>query len=366
MIDVHVRKIQGDFELDVSFLSNGAKVTALFGHSGAGKTSLINMISGLSHPDSGHIFVNGRCIFNSQKKINIPAEKRRCGYVFQEARLFPHMSVKSNLTYGMKRLKPLDRCIKFDHVVDILGIHHLLGRHPAKLSGGEQQRVAIGRALLSSPYLLLMDEPLASLDAARKNEVLPFINKLSGELNIPILYVSHSLDEILNLAGTLVLLSGGKTLAADRLDKVITRPEFQEVSGLMNKGVVISTSVESHDFASSLTKLKFKGGTIHTPIINSPQGATVRVQILSRNVALSIEPLPRTSFQNIFKGTVKDVSNSKNGKMVNVHLDIGTPLIATITKHAQQQLGLKNGMEVFAMVKSASVSLGGFFTENEI
>ncbi len=219
--------------MDTAFSSRENGVTALFGRSGAGKTSVINMIAGLSRPDEGFIRINGTVVFDSQKKINLRPHKRQVGYVFQEGRLFPHFSVKSNLMYGMKRIKSSRRYIDFSKVVDLLGINHLLDRRPATLSGGEKQRVAIGRALLASPRLLLMDEPLASLDAARKAEVLPFINKLPGQFDIPILYVSHSLDEITHLAHNLVFLVDGTTRASGPLDEITQRRDFKEVVGLL-------------------------------------------------------------------------------------------------------------------------------------
>jgi molybdate transport system ATP-binding protein len=218
MIDVKIRKRQGDFSIDADFHVQGTGVTALFGPSGAGKTSIVNMVAGLVKPDAGHIGVNQRRLFDSAMGINLPPEKRRIGYIFQDGRLLPHFTVRSNLTYGM-HLTPADkRFVSFDQVVALLGIESLLERRPAKLSGGEKQRVAIGRALLTSPDLLLMDEPLASLDAARKLEVLPFIATLSHKYSIPTLYVSHSMAEIRQLADHLVTIEGGKVSAYGPLE----------------------------------------------------------------------------------------------------------------------------------------------------
>ena len=231
MFDVKLKKKQGDFLVDTAFGTHTTGVTALFGRSGAGKTSVINMIAGLSRPDSGFIRIHDTTLFDSEKRINLRPYKRRVGYVFQEGRLFPHFSVKTNLTYGMKRIKGSRRYIDFNKVVDLLGIGHLLDRRPATLSGGEKQRVAIGRALLASPRLLLMDEPLASLDAARKAELLPFINKLPGQFDIPILYVSHSVDEIRNLADNLVFLVDGTTRASGPVETVALRKDFKAVVG---------------------------------------------------------------------------------------------------------------------------------------
>jgi molybdate transport system ATP-binding protein len=226
MIDINVTKQQGDFHVDAAFHSKNGGVTALFGRSGTGKTSIIQMVAGLSRPDRGHVKVNGEYLFNSQKGINLPPEKRRIGYIFQDGRLFPHLSVRSNLTYGMSMIPVGKRFVRFDQVVELLGIGHLLSRIPALLSGGEKQRVAIGRALLTSPALLLMDEPLASLDAERKAEVLPFISGLSKEFSIPILYVSHSPDEILKLAEAVVVLDAGRVVAEGGVNVLMERSDM--------------------------------------------------------------------------------------------------------------------------------------------
>ncbi|MDL2307109.1 molybdenum ABC transporter ATP-binding protein [Desulfovibrio sp. OttesenSCG-928-C06] len=211
-MQVSVKRRQGNLELDVSFTGAPSGITALFGNSGAGKTSVINMVAGLSRPDQGHISIGGRCLFDSGRGINLPPDKRRVGYVFQEGRLFPHLSVQSNLTYGMYLVPEAERKIAFDDVVGLLGIELLLERRPRLLSGGEKQRVAIGRALLTSPRALLMDEPLASLDEARKSELLPFIARISREFCIPILYVSHAMDEIRKLTDHVVYLHAGRVV----------------------------------------------------------------------------------------------------------------------------------------------------------
>lgn len=209
MLEIKVQKKLGSFVVDVAFATSGAGITALFGRSGAGKTSVINMVAGLFPPDKGLITVNGRKLFDSTQSIDLPPEKRRCGYIFQDGRLFPHLTVKANLTYGMKLVPRSQRIIRYDQVIKLLGIEHLLDRRPSNLSGGEKQRVAIGRALLISPELLLMDEPLASLDDKRKNEVLPFIARLPKEFGVPILYVTHSVPEIQVLADQIVLVENG-------------------------------------------------------------------------------------------------------------------------------------------------------------
>jgi molybdate transport system ATP-binding protein len=213
MLDIRVARRQGSFQVDADFRAENTGITALFGPSGAGKTSVINMVAGLIRPDRGRIVIQDRVLFDSDRGIDLPPEKRTIGYIFQDGRLFPHLTVRGNLTYGMKLTPPNQRCIALDQVVDLLGIKHLLDRRPAKLSGGEKQRVAIGRALLTSPRLLLMDEPLSSIDDGRKEDLMPFIAKLPRAFCIPILYVTHSIDEIERLADNLVLMADGKSIA---------------------------------------------------------------------------------------------------------------------------------------------------------
>jgi len=231
MLEVQVRRKQGNFTIDAAFSIEDSGITALFGPSGAGKTSIVNMVAGLSRPDEGRIVMNGRCLFDSARSINVPPEKRRVGYVFQDARLFPHLSARSNLTYGMRLLAKSEHYVHFDQVVQLLGIGAILDRRPAKLSGGEKQRVAIGRALLCSPALLLMDEPLASLDGSRKSEVLPFVSQMSRDFSTPIVYVSHIMDEIEQLADHLVLVDNGSVVTSGPLEKLKNSQYLMQISG---------------------------------------------------------------------------------------------------------------------------------------
>lgn len=223
MLEVTVKRKQGDFFVDVAFSVPEKGITALFGPSGVGKTSVVNMIAGLSRPDSGRIVLGGRPLYDAEKGINVSPNGRRIGYIFQDGRLFPHLTVRGNLSYGMKLVQEDRRYVDFDQVVDLLGIRPLLDRRPAKLSGGEKQRVAIGRAFLCSPALLLMDEPLASLDGPRKEEVLPFIAKICRQFSTPVLYVSHSVSEIKRLADLVVILEEGRVVASGTAEEMAGR-----------------------------------------------------------------------------------------------------------------------------------------------
>ncbi|MDJ0765358.1 MAG: molybdenum ABC transporter ATP-binding protein [Myxococcota bacterium] len=367
MLDVTIEKRLGSFAVQATFVTAGAGVTALFGHSGAGKSSVIDMIAGLKRPDSGRILVGDCCVFDSAQRIDIPPEKRRFGYVFQEDRLFHHLTVQANLTYGMKRTPQKQRYIRFDAVVNLLGIRHLLHRRPATLSGGEKQRVAIGRALLTSPRLLLMDEPLASLDAARKAELLPYIGRFPNELKVPVLYVTHSVDEILNLADTLVFIEKGSTLAVGDVADITARPDFQKLAGRTEAGVVLATTVASHNDTQGITRLRFDGGEFCISRTNVPIGNPVRIRIHPRNVGIALDPIAGTSIQNVFPANVTDITDTNIGAPVDVWMTVGSqPLIATVTPKAALELDLKPGKAVYAMIKSVSISLGSAYSQCSI
>ena len=359
MIDLHVFRKQGEFTVEAEFnrLANG--VTALFGPSGAGKTSIVNMVAGLLRPDKGRIIINGHCLFDSKGNINLPPEKRRIGYIFQDGRLLPHLSVRANLTYGMHLTPAAGRFIDLDQVVDLLGIGHLLNRRPAGLSGGEKQRVAIGRALLTSPQLLLMDEPLASLDQARKQEVLPFIQRLCREFSLPVLYVSHSMREIINLADYLVLLEEGKIKAAGSLEALMVQPDLAPLFGRDDFGSVISTTVAQRTDDHGLTHLNFPGGILKVPGMAAAPGSSLRVQIPAHHVGIALDLPMQTSYQNIFPGIIESISRG-SGPFVDLGLNIGCFLMARVTLNAKTQLGLHVGQKVYALVKSINVSQGRY------
>ncbi len=320
MLEIALKKRQGGFRLDVAFASGDAMVTALFGQSGSGKTSVINMVAGLVRPDQGRISVDGRLLFDAAAGVDLPPSRRRVGYVFQEGRLFPHYTVKGNLTYGMERTPLSERFVRFDEVVEVLGIASLLDRRPAKLSGGEKQRVAIGRALLTSPRLLLMDEPLASLDGVRKAELLPFIALLPSQFRVPILYVSHAIDEVLRLADQLVLMDQGRSVDVGSVEAVMSRPSFATLSGGRDIANVIGAHVLLQDTEKGTTHLGFPGGVLRVPLLSAPIGRHLRVRIDAGDVMLALTRPSGLSVQNIFRGQDRELAVGRRpGRCGNRH-----------------------------------------------
>ncbi len=359
MLEVNIRHRIGKFEIEAQFVAEGG-LTTLFGRSGSGKTSLVNMLAGLERPRSGRIVVDGYVLFDSELDINLAPEHRRLGYVFQEARLFPHLKVRGNMTYGMRRGH--DRDHEFEHIVDLLDLSSLLERRPNTLSGGEKQRVAIARALLANPRLLLMDEPLASLDAARKNEILPFIERLRDVLGIPIVYVSHAMDEVIRLADTMVVLSDGKVVASGPLEDIMSRIDLHPLTGRYEAGAVLRVSLSGHDDRFGLSELSFAEGRLFVPRLDLPLNTSLRVRIRARDVALSLTPPQDSSVLNVIDCVVREI-NIGDGAAADVLLDAGTPLIASITRKSLHDMGLKPGSRVHAMIKTVSVdrhSLGGY------
>ncbi len=358
MLEVNIRHRIGKFELNAEFVAEGG-LTTLFGKSGSGKTSLVNLLAGLESPLSGRIAVDGHVLFDSQLDINLPPEARRLGYVFQEARLFPHFRVRGNMTYGMHRDNKNHQ--EFDHIVELLDLGRLLERRPNTLSGGEKQRVAIARALLANPRLLLMDEPLASLDAARKNEILPFIERLRDILGIPIVYVSHAMEEVIRLADTMVVLSDGKVIASGPLEDIMSRIDLYPLTGRYEAGAVLRVSLRRHDDGFGLSELSFAKSRLFVPRLDLPVDTSLRVRIRARDVALSLIPPQDSSVLNVIECVVREI-NIGDGAAADILLDAGPPLIASITRKSLHDLDLKTGDRVYAMIKTVSVdrhSLGG-------
>jgi molybdate transport system ATP-binding protein len=356
LIEIAIEKRLGSFTLDARLEAPETGITALFGRSGVGKTSVINALAGLVRPDRGRIAVGDETLFDSARGIDLPPERRRLGYVFQEDRLFPHYSVRGNLLYGAKNdgVGP-----SFDTVVALLGIKDLLGRRPADLSGGEKQRVAIGRALLASPRLLLMDEPLASLDAPRKAEILPFIERLRDELKLPVFYVSHEMEEVVRLADLLAILDNGKVAAAGSVEDLTSRLDLWPLTGRYEAGAVIRTVLRGHDTTFGLSELAFPGGRLRVTRLSLPLGTAVRVRILARDVVLATERPAHLSIRNSFAGKVVEVAPAR-GPEIDLKLDIGSAaepvmLWARITQRACQELQLAPGKPIFALVKTVAL-----------
>lgn len=350
MIEVDVQLRRKTFSLNAAFEASSEGVIAIFGRSGSGKTTLINVLAGLERPNSGRISVDGTVLFDSDAGIDIPPEQRQLGYVFQDGRLFPHMTVRRNLVYGRRSALTTG---EFDTIVRLLDLTPLLNRRPGTLSGGEKQRVAIGRALLAQPKLLLMDEPLASLDAGRKSEILTYIERLRDEVGLPIVYVSHSSDEIVRLADTLVLLSNGAVAAVGQLEDLMSRLDLRPLTGRYEAGAVIPVTVARTRPETQLTELDFPGGTLLVPATDLPPGHAFRVRIRARDVALSLTPPDGISMLNILHGTVTEIGDEK-GPLVDVLVDIGCPIWARISRHALRSLNIETGKQIYALIKAVS------------
>jgi molybdate transport system ATP-binding protein len=354
MLEIAIRARRGAFQLDAAFDSE-APIVALFGRSGSGKTTLVEAIAGLVRPERGRIVIEGRTLFDSDRGVDLPPEARRVGYVFQEGLLFPHLSVAANLSYGERLTPPVERFVERARVVSLLGLEHLMERRPASLSGGEKQRVAIGRALLASPRILLMDEPLASLDAPRKAEILQYVELLRDELRMPIVYVSHALDEVTRLADRVVLMSQGRVLAQGTIAELMARRDLAPHTGRFEAGAVIEAVVARHDEAFGLTVLAFAGGELVVPNVDALPGEPLRARIRARDVALALSRPLDSSFQNVLPATVRAVGE-EFGAIVDVSLTVGaTALLARITRESAQRLRLAPGVAVFALVKAVAI-----------
>ncbi|HLQ02950.1 MAG TPA: molybdenum ABC transporter ATP-binding protein, partial [Burkholderiales bacterium] len=305
-LTVDVEQRLGAFRLKSAFEA-GEGVTALFGRSGAGKTSVVNAIAGILRPDRGRIAFDGEVLFDSERGIDVATPRRRIGYVFQEGRLFPHLNVRQNLRYARLFSPEARHSDRFERIVELLGLAQLLERRPGNLSGGEKQRVAIGRALLSNPRLLLMDEPLASLDAHRRNEILQYIELMRDEVKIPIIYVSHAVEEVVRLADTIVLLSAGEVAAVGTAEEVMGRTDLRPAAGTFEGGAVIDARVVEQDMQYDLTTLAFDGGTLTVTDVDALVGEPVRVRIRARDVSIALERPQRISIQNVLGGRIAAV-----------------------------------------------------------
>jgi len=350
-LDVAIRHRMGDFALDVAFRSVG-RLTALFGPSGSGKTSVVNMIGGLMRPDAGRISAEDRVLVDTKERLFLPPHKRRIGYVFQDARLFPHFTVRQNLVYG-RRFAPLaERYGDFDETVDLLGIAHLLDRKPARLSGGEKQRVAIGRALIASPRMILMDEPLASLDDARKAEILPFIERLRDESRVPIVYVSHAVAEVARLASDIVVLDRGRVSAAGPARDILAGLDLLPGAAGDEGGSRLLLDFDCLDAASGLSLFRSPGGLWHLPPSAHQPGDRASIFVRASDILLATRAPEGISALNVFAGRVTALRPARAHDVL-VDLDCnGDRLTARITRHSAARMGLAEGTPVHAIVKT--------------
>jgi molybdate transport system ATP-binding protein len=357
MIQMRLKLGYPGFALDVDLQLPGRGVTALYGHSGSGKTTCLRCIAGLERADQGFIQVNDEVWQDSDNRIFVAPHKRALGYVFQEASLFPHLSVLANLEFGLKRIPKPQRRVDMAHATELLGISHLLDRHPQHLSGGERQRVGMARALLTSPKLLLMDEPLAALDAQRKSEILPYLQRLHDELDIPVLYVSHSQDEVTRLADHIVLLSNGKALASGPIGQTLARLDLPLAMG-DDAGVVIEGRVSAYDADYQLLSLQLPNTSLDIRVPHTPMdvGQALRCKVQARDVSLSLDNAGHSSILNRLPVTVVSEMNADNAAHVLIRLDAaGTPLLARITRYSRDQLNVHPGQPLWAQIKAVAV-----------
>ncbi|MSO76606.1 MAG: molybdenum ABC transporter ATP-binding protein [Alphaproteobacteria bacterium] len=363
-LDVAIAHRIGPFHLDVAFQAPSRGVTALFGRSGSGKTSLVNTIAGLIRPERGHVRLDGRVFLDRAAGIELPVERRRIGYVFQDARLFPHMTVQANLAYGYRRVAEAERRIAMAAMIDLLDLGPFLDRRPRTLSGGERQRVALGRALLAQPRRLLMDEPLASLDGPRKAELLPYIERLSSELALPIVYVSHALDEVVRLADNMLLLEAGRVRAFGPVAEIVGQLGQGPLEAESEPGAVLQGHVLSHEPDFDLTHVALAGmrapeGQMHIAALPHAPRTAIRLHVLARDVIVATARPTGLSVQNILPGNVREIL-PQAGPFALVAIDIGGQrLLARLTRQSVVRLGLTPGASVYALVKTAALARDG-------
>jgi molybdate transport system ATP-binding protein len=356
VIEFEARLTQGRFTLHVS-LRCGERVRGLFGPSGAGKSTLLNVLAGSVNPAHGRIVIDGRCLLDTEARINVPIHQRRIGIVYQDGRLFPHLSVRRNLQYGMHLLKASERRFDLGQIVDLLEIEHLLEKRPQVLSGGERQRVALGRALLASPRMLLLDEPMASLDERLKAQILPFLRRLKEETTVPIIYVSHALREILELTQYLVVMQDGEILGSGNYHEVLTSQSVLPLAQSLGIDNLLSVRVLEHcaDLGYSVGSLA--GQKLILPLSQAVEGTDVTLVVPASNVSLASSFVTGTSIQNQIRGTVTAIRVVEHRAVVSV--DIGTTLLAEVTEKSVRDLQIERGQEIVCLIKAQSLRFLG-------
>jgi molybdate transport system ATP-binding protein len=353
---IHFRfKIErDDFTLNTTATIPGEGVTALFGHSGSGKTTLLRALAGLEPEVEGELVVGGQHWLNTAEGINLPTHQRAIGYVFQETALFPHLRAEQNLLFGWQRTTKAARQHSPQQVIESLGLEPLLRRYPHQLSGGEKQRVAIGRALLNSPQLLLMDEPMAALDRQRKQEIMPYLEQLHAEANIPILYVTHDLEELVRITDHLLLIEQGSITKSGPIEQLLADSSLP-IAQDENAGALIKTRLTAQDEIYKLSELSFSGGTITVGHINRPVGSEIRIRIHAKDVSLALQPPLESSVLNVVKCRVTDITPQGESRVIVSMEAGGSPLLSRITRKSVDRLALQNGCEVYAQIKSVAL-----------
>lgn len=354
-----------NFTLDVEAVLPKQGAIGLSGPSGAGKSTLLAMIAGLIKPTEGLLILDGECLFDSKRGINLPVHQRRIGMVFQDSRLFPHLNVRVNLNYGFNLLPPQSRRLGFTQIVELLEIGHLLTQKPHQLSGGEKQRVALGRALLTSPRLLLLDEPLASLDVRLKNQILPFLKRVKDEINIPMIYVSHAMDEILYLTSNIAMLKAGKILAVGPFQEVIRDVRVLAMAHSLGLENVLHIQVTTHHIEHGYTAAKIGMQQLTIPLIHAPIDSSVSLSIAASNIALSKQKIEGVTIQNQLLGTVVGIQQVEKAVLVTLNLvnsslanlDIGGLLIAEVSAKAVFDMQIELGATLYCLIKTQNIHL---------
>ena len=350
-ISLSIDHARPDFDLNLQIDAPDG-VTALFGPSGAGKTTIVNIVAGLERPKSGKIVIAGDTLLDTDAGIDVPRHRRGIGYVFQDARLFPHMTVARNIAFGARFAQSRNHRATLPDVLSLLGLEDLMERRPWSLSGGEAQRVGIARALMAAPRLLLLDEPLAALDAARRQEILPYLERIRDRFGIPMLYVSHALSEVARLANTVVVLDRGRVVQVGPPQDVLSHP----VAPLGEAGALISARVVGHDPDDGLTELATSSGTVFIPRTDVPPDAPIRLRVSANDIMISLSPPDGLSALNVLPASVESVEIAGD-TAANVHLRSGDDqLVARLTRRSVRRLDLTPGTTCFAVIKSMTVS----------